>query len=76
MIAPKWEGFNFFHPITREMLPVPDPRDLSTYVKRVMAVTPEEVRRVASEYLTPDKMSLVVVGDEKTVKAQVAQWAQ
>jgi len=49
---------------------------LSTYVKRVMAVTPEDVRRVASEYLTPAKMTLVVVGDEKTVKTQVTQWAQ
>lgn len=52
------------------------PDFLSTYVKRVMAVTPEEVRRVATEYLTPDKMSLVVVGDEKTVKTQVTQWNQ
>ncbi|MFL6279819.1 MAG: M16 family metallopeptidase [Vicinamibacterales bacterium] len=52
------------------------PDYLSTYVKRVMAVTPDEVRRVANEYLTPDKMSLVVVGDEKTVKAQVTQWSQ
>jgi zinc protease len=49
---------------------------LSTYVKRVMAVTPEDVRRIASEYLTPDKMTLVVVGDEKTVKPQVTQWSQ
>ncbi len=52
------------------------PDYLSTYVKRVMAVTPDEVRRIANEYLTPDKMSLVVVGDEKTVKPQVAQWSQ
>lgn len=52
------------------------PDYLSTYVKRVMAVTPEEVRRIANEYLTPDKMSLVVVGDEKTVKEQVTQWAR
>jgi zinc protease len=52
------------------------PDYLSSYVKRVMAVTPDEVRRIANEYLTPDKMSLVVVGDEKTVKAQVTQWAQ
>ena len=50
------------------------PDYLATYVKRVMAVTPEEVRRTANEYLTPDKMALVVVGDEKTVKAQVTQW--
>jgi predicted Zn-dependent peptidase len=47
---------------------------LSTYVNRVMAVTPDEVRRVASEYLVPDKMTLVVVGDEKTVKDQVVPW--
>lgn len=52
------------------------PDYLSSYVKRVMAVTPDEVRRVANQYLMPDKMSLVVVGDEKTVKAQVTQWAQ
>jgi predicted Zn-dependent peptidase len=48
---------------------------LSTYVKRVMAVTPQEVQRVANEYLTPDKMTLVVVGDVKTVKEQVQPWS-
>ena len=48
---------------------------LSSYVKRIMSVTPEDVRRVANEYLTPDRMTLVVVGDEKTVKEQVAPWA-
>jgi predicted Zn-dependent peptidase len=52
------------------------PDYLSSYVKRLMAVTPEDVHRIANEYLTPDKMSLVVVGDEKTVKSQVTQWAQ
>jgi zinc protease len=50
------------------------PDYLGSYVKRVMGVTPEDVRRIANEYLTPDKMSLVVVGDEKTVKSQVTQW--
>jgi predicted Zn-dependent peptidase len=48
---------------------------LTGYVKRVMAVTPEDVRRVANEYLTPDKMTLVVVGDTKTVKEQLAPWS-
>jgi zinc protease len=47
---------------------------LSTYVKRVMGVTPQEVQRVANEYLTPDKMTLVVVGDVKTVQEQVKPW--
>lgn len=48
---------------------------LSTYVKRVMAVTPEDVRRIANDYLTPERMTLVVVGDVKTVKEQVAPWS-
>ena len=47
---------------------------LTSYVKRVMAVTPEEVRRIADEHLVPDKMALVVVGDTKTIKEQVAPW--
>lgn len=48
---------------------------LTGYVKRVMSVTPEDVRRVASEYLTPEKMTLVVVGDVKTVKEQLTPWS-
>lgn len=48
---------------------------LASYVKRVMAVTPEEVTRVAREYLAPERMALVVVGDRKTVEAQVAPWS-
>jgi zinc protease len=47
---------------------------LSGYVNRVMAVPPDEVRRVANDYLIPEKMTLVVVGDEKTVKDQLAPW--
>ena len=49
---------------------------LATYVKRVMAVTPDEVRRTANQYLTPDKMTLVIVGDSKTVQEQVAPWSK
>ncbi|RPJ82606.1 MAG: insulinase family protein [Acidobacteria bacterium] len=48
---------------------------LANYVKRVMAVTPGDVRRVASDYLKPEQMALVVVGDKKSVEAQVAPWA-
>ena len=47
---------------------------LSNYVKRVTAVTPEAVRRIANEYLVPNRMTLVVVGDAKTVKDQLAPW--
>jgi predicted Zn-dependent peptidase len=48
---------------------------LATYVKRVMAVTPQDVQRIAKQYLVPDRMTLVVVGDTKTVKDQLAPWS-
>jgi zinc protease len=48
----------------------------ATYVKRVMAVTPEDVRRIANQYLVPEKMTLVVLGDTKTVKDQVTPWSK
>ena len=47
---------------------------LATYVKRVMAVTPQDVQRVAKEYLVPERMTLVVVGDTKTVQDQLAPY--
>jgi predicted Zn-dependent peptidase len=49
---------------------------LATYVKKIMAITPEDVRRIATQYLTPEKMTLVVVGDTNTVKEQVADWSK
>jgi zinc protease len=48
---------------------------LSGYVKRVTAVTPEDVRRIANDYLNPDRMTLVVLGDIKTVKDQLTLWS-
>jgi predicted Zn-dependent peptidase len=49
---------------------------LAKYVERINAVTPDQVRQVASQHLSSDAMTLVVVGDAKTVKAQVARWAE
>jgi predicted Zn-dependent peptidase len=40
-----------------------------------MAVTPADVQRIANQHLTPDSMTLVVVGDVKTVKEQLATWS-
>jgi predicted Zn-dependent peptidase len=48
---------------------------LAKYVERIGAVTPEQVRQTARQYLAADAMTLVVVGDTKTVKPQVARWA-
>nr|MDQ3309557.1 insulinase family protein [Gemmatimonadota bacterium] len=39
------------------------------YVPRVMAVTPEDLRRVANQHIRPDRSVVVVVGDRKTVEA-------
>ena len=39
-----------------------------TYLQRVAAVTPQDVQRVARQYLTPDKMLVAVVGSAKDVK--------
>src|SRR2546423_761545 len=36
--------------------------DLQTYRERVNAVTPEDVQRVAREYLHPDRLTIVLVG--------------
>jgi zinc protease len=44
---------------------------LSTYVRRILAVTPEQVRSAAATFLVPDKMQLIVVGDKKVVEKQL-----
>jgi zinc protease len=43
-------------------------RELATYLERLNALTPADIRRVAQRYLDPAKMATVVVGDEKTLK--------
>lgn len=45
---------------------------LADYVKHVLAVTPADVQRMAQRYLKPEHMTLVVVGDKKTVDPQLA----
>lgn len=40
-----------------------------SYVQRVMAVTAEDVQRVAREYVRPDRSAVVVVGDRQTIEA-------
>ena len=43
----------------------------NTYVKQVMAVTPQQVMEVATKYLTDDQATIVVVGDRKTIEEQL-----
>jgi zinc protease len=44
---------------------------LRTYVNKVLAVTPADVQKMMQQYLTPEKMSLVVVGDRKVIDDQL-----
>ena len=42
------------------------PKDyLSTYVSRVLAVTPEDVRQVTAKYIDDTKVTIVIAGDRK-----------
>jgi len=38
------------------------------YVRRIMAVTAEDVRRVARQYVHPDSLTIVVVGDVQKIR--------
>jgi zinc protease len=46
---------------------------LTGYVRRVLAVTPEQVKTMARKYLRPDDMTIVIVGDRKTVQPQLKE---
>lgn len=50
------------------------PDYLSGYVKRVLAVQPADVQRIARTYLVPAQMTLVVVGDKSTVAEQLGPY--
>jgi predicted Zn-dependent peptidase len=47
------------------------PEWLTTFLERMYAITPEQVSQSARTYIDPAKMSVVVVGDLKTVKKQL-----
>jgi zinc protease len=44
-----------------------DPAFWATYRDRIKAVTPADVQRVAGTYLVPEKMIMLVVGDQKEI---------
>jgi zinc protease len=48
---------------------------LKTYVQRVNAVTPEEVKNTTGKYIKPELMTIVVVGDKAKVSEQLAPYA-
>ena len=48
-----------------------DPGNLSMFIQRTHAVTPEDIRRVAATYFDPARMMVVVVGDRAVVAPQL-----
>ena len=49
---------------------------LQTYREHVSAVTPEDVLRVANEYIHPDRMAMVIVGDAGEILGQASGYAE
>lgn len=49
---------------------------LDTYVSNIQAVTKEDVLRVARKYLHPDKITLLVVGDEERFDRPLSEFGQ
>ncbi len=48
-----------------------DVKDLETYPARVSAVTAADIQRVAREFIKPDRLSIVLVGDAQAVLPQL-----
>ena len=48
---------------------------LTNYVQKVMAVTPQDVQRIAQLYIDPEKMTVVVVGDKAKIAEQIKPFA-
>jgi predicted Zn-dependent peptidase len=48
---------------------------LKTYVQKINAVTPADVQKQTAEYIKPDEMTIVVVGDKAKISEQLAPFA-
>jgi zinc protease len=47
---------------------------LNTYVAKVNAVTPADVQKLTGEYIKPEEMTIVVVGDKAKITEQLAPY--
>ncbi len=45
---------------------------LKTYVQKINAVTPADVQKQTAEYIKPDQMTIVVIGDKAKIAEQLA----
>jgi zinc protease len=49
---------------------------LTNYVQNVLAVTPQDVQRMARQYLKSEQMAIVVVGDKAQVAKQLTDYGE
>jgi predicted Zn-dependent peptidase len=49
-----------------------DLEELQTYRERINAIMPDDIQRVARDYLRPDRLSIVLVGDASVFAKQLA----
>jgi len=48
---------------------------LKTYVQKVNEVTPNDVKQMTAEYVKPEVMTIVVVGDKSKISDQLAPFS-
>jgi zinc protease len=48
---------------------------LKTYVQKVNAVTPAQIQKQTAEYIKPEQMTIVVIGDKTKISEQLAPFA-
>lgn len=48
---------------------------LETYTNKVIAITPEDIRRVASKHIDSDNLVITVVGDAKKIESDLKDYA-
>jgi len=47
---------------------------LATYIQKINAVTPQDVQKITAEYLRPEQMTIVVVGDKAQINEQLGPY--
>ena len=47
--------------------------EIGTFRERVLAVTPEEIQRVARQYVRPDRLAIVLVGNARAFASQLIE---
>jgi predicted Zn-dependent peptidase len=50
------------------------PDYMTTYVKKIRALKPEDIQKAAQDYLKPEKLVIVIVGDKKQIADSLKEY--